>query len=303
MPGLVVTTHHRRAQFLAALAIAVLVAGCVVSSREMVRSGAVEPADFDLVVPFMQVMDTVVVEAELDGEEGRFLLDTGSNITVVDRLPISGNVIDVGGAARAEESMATTRLSSFGIGTLRFTDTYAASGNLQQLGRAIPGFRGLIGQPILSKANWFLDYRLGEARISSEVHATPGMTEVPVHYRLGLPHLVVDIDGTTVEVLLDSGATTYLVLPASSAFAQSLAERYAFTESQRKLFRIGGSDTVMQLVGVVPRVVVGDRVLHDVTVEIRDTSRPRLGARFLADQEQVLLVGGGNLWLAQGGSP
>ncbi len=304
MPGLGFTAPNCRSPLPGLLAISLLVTGCVMSSREMVRSGAVHPVDFDLVLPFLQVMDTVVLEAELDGEAGRYLLDTGANITVVDRLPISGAVIDVAGASKTgEESMATTRISAFNIGSLRFEDTFAASGDLRELGRSIPGFRGLIGQPILSKANWLLDYRRGEVRISSVATPPPGMIEIPVHYRLGLPHLVLDIDGTTVEVLLDSGATTYLALPAASAVAQVLSERYAFTENERQLFRIGGSETVSQRVGRVPRIVIGDRVLRNVAVEIRETSRPRLGARFLADQSQVLLIGGGNLWLPPGDSP
>ncbi|CAN0606717.1 unnamed protein product, partial [Ectocarpus sp. 12 AP-2014] len=107
------------------------------------------------------------------------------------------------------------------------------------------------------------------------------MYEVPVHYRLGLPHVVLEIDGVTVEVVIDSGAASYLALPDDSPTDARLQKTYEFSAAERQIFTIAGTRRVSELKAVLPAIKVGDVMLSDVPVEIRDTDRARLGAGFL----------------------
>lgn len=263
----------------------------------MVDSGVVSPVDFDTVVPFAQIRDAVVVEASVNGEPGRYLLDTGANITVVDRLPLEGQVISVGGAGSAEESMVTSPLAMLALGDVVFEGTYVASGNLQDLTRSIDGLRGLIGQPVLSKADWLIDYEAASLRLSASLEPEAGMVELPVRYRRGLPYVTLSIDGQRVDALVDTGASSHLVIPEDSDLAEALRSRYAFAPNERQIFAIGGTRTVSQSVAMIPELTVGGQRFTKVIVELRETRRPRLGARFFSEREQVLLQRRGSLWV------
>ncbi len=290
----------RRGHYLFGLGLLLLLGACVPTTRDMVAAGAVSPQEFDVRLPMQTYRGTVLVTASAQGIGGRFVLDTGAAFTVLDRMPLPGKRLEVRSASGADVTMTAAPLATLRLGAVEFRDTYAASGDLAMLAGLIPDFLGLLGQAALEKASWLIDYGRGEVFLRSDPAPPPGFEEVSVHYRGGLPYVVLDIDGTTVEALLDSGASTYLALPRQSPVAQRLQQAYPFREQAKTLLSIDGVRSDMQSVATLPRLGIGSSVRHDVPVELREIERPRLGARFLAAQGRVFLQGGANLWLAPG---
>ena len=288
----------RYARFLFGLGVLLLLGACVPTTRDMVAAGTVTPQDFEVRLPIQTYRGTVLVTAAAQGIGGRFVLDTGAAFTVLDRMPLPGKRLEVRSASGAEVTMTAAPVATLRLGAVEFRDTYAASGDLATLAELIPDFLGLLGQAVLHKASWLIDYGRGEMLLRSDPSPPPGFEEVSIHYRGGLPYVVLDIDGTTVEALLDSGASTYLALPRQSPMAQRLREVYPFREQAKTLLSIDGVRSDTQSVATLPRLGIGASVRHDVPVELRDIERPRLGARFLAAQGRVFLQGGGSLWLA-----
>ena len=54
------------------------------------------------------------------------------------------------------------------IGNVDFKNTYAVNGNLIGLKEQITNFGGILGQPIISKANWLIDYPNKKIRVSNQ---------------------------------------------------------------------------------------------------------------------------------------
>lgn len=282
------------------LGLLFFLSACVPTTRDMVAAGTITPQAFDVRLPMQTYRGAVLVTAAAQGIGGRFVLDTGAAFTVLDRMPLPGKRLEVRSASGAGVTMTAAPLATLRLGSVELHNTYAASGDLTTLAELIPDFLGLLGQAALEKASWLIDYHRGEVYLRSDPSPPAGFEEVSIHYRGGLPYVVLDIDGTTVEALLDSGASTYLALPRQSPVAQRLRQAYPFKEQAKTLLSIDGVRSDTQSVATLPRLGIGASVRHDVPVELRDIERPRLGARFLAAQGRVFLQGGANLWLAPG---
>lgn len=280
------------------LALVMLIAGCVPTAPDMVATGHVEPTEFEVRLPMQTHHSTVLVTASAQGIAGRFVLDTGAALTVLDRMPLLGERLAVQSATGDEVAMVAATVDTVQVGPVAFRQSHAASGDLSMLAEQIPDFLGLLGQAVLAKANWLVDYERGEVTLRSDARPPEDMEVVSIHYRGGLPYVVLDIDGTTVEALLDSGASTYLTLPRQSPVALRLQQKYDFAEQVKTRLTIDGAIEQHLSVATLPVLGIGAVQRRDVPVELRDTERPRLGARFLAAQGRVFLQGGADLWLA-----
>lgn len=280
------------------LALVMLIAGCVPTAPDMVATGHVEPTEYEARLPMQTHHGTALITASAQGIAGRFVLDTGAALTVLDRMPLLGERLAVQSATGDEVAMVAATVETVRVGPVAFRHSYAASGDLSMLAEQIPDFLGLLGQAVLAKANWLIDYERGEVTLRSDSRPPEGMEAVSVHYRGGLPYVVLDIDGITVEALLDSGASTYLTLPRQSSVAQRLQQKYDFVEQVKTRLTIDGAIEQRVSAGTLPVLGVGVVQRRDVPVELRDTERPRLGARFLAAQSRIFLQGGADIWLA-----
>ena len=64
--------------------------------------------------------------------------------------------------------LGTEYVKSMKIGDVEFENTFAGNGNLKGLKEQISNFGGIIGQPIIRKANWLIDYPNKILRVSNE---------------------------------------------------------------------------------------------------------------------------------------
>ncbi len=172
---------------------------------------------------------------------------------------------------------------SIKIGEVDFQNTYGVNGNLTGLKEQIPNFGGLIGQPIISKANWLIDYPNKSLKISNKHLADSSFTTVEIKREDGAPYAFITINEKRYKVIIDTGSTSDLNLPKESELAQELLTMYNFQDNIRERYTLGGLQKIAEKVGIVPEIKLGNLNFRDVNININVSSQPRIGMGFFKD--------------------
>jgi hypothetical protein len=70
--------------------------------------------------------------------------------------------------------------------------------------------------------------------------------------------------------------------------AKYLLEKHSFKENEREIYTIGGLQIVKERIGIIPEVKIGDIAFDTVHIDIRNSSRLRLGIRFF--EKSILYI-------------
>lgn len=179
-------------------------------------------------IPIQTVNGMILVRAEMDGEEGLFILDTGAPRMVVNSQELTGNALS------ASSYSTTFDIQSIIIEQFKWADVdvrhmEALVLDISHLERSTNRkILGMIGYNALTDREVMVDYDRGELLIyparKNSVHrmAEPRMT-IPFTLQGHLPVINVEICGRVLHFGLDTGAGTNLIdrkyfdqLPAES---------------------------------------------------------------------------------------
>ena len=69
-----------------------------------------------------------------------------------------GKTQSISGASKRKIKFGEEYVRLLKIGTVDFKNTFALNGDLDGLKQQIPNFGGIIGQTIINKANWQIDF-------------------------------------------------------------------------------------------------------------------------------------------------
>ena len=156
------------------------------------------------------------------------------------------------------------------------------------LKQQIPAFGGLIGTPIINKANWLFNYPKKKLTVSNAHLADETFKSIKISRQSGVPYADINIGGTTYKAMIDMGSSSALSVPEGSPLAQILLNKYKFQDNERPVYTIGGMQKVKERIGMIPNLKIGDIDFSGVPVDIRKTSALRIGARFF--MEYVLYI-------------
>ncbi len=169
------------------------------------------------------------------------------------------------------------------IGHIEFLNTFAGNGNFEGLKEQIPNFGGIIGQPIINKANWLIDYPNKTVHISSENLVDNTFQTIQIKREHGAPYTVISINGFEQKVIIDFGSSSEFNLPEESKLAQQLLEQYNFDDNERDRYTLGGLQTIKEKVGIVPLIKLGNMEFKNVNTTVNISSQPRIGIGFFKD--------------------
>ena len=112
----------------------------------------------------------MILPFELDRVTKSFLFDTVADVSLIQREYPIGKTQNISGASYRKIKLGKEYVKSLKIGTVEFKNTFALNGDFDGLKQQILDFSGIIGQTIINKANWQIDYPNKKLKISNKDH-------------------------------------------------------------------------------------------------------------------------------------
>ncbi|WKN45022.1 hypothetical protein [Tunicatimonas pelagia] len=257
--------------------------GCF-NLTKLQRAGYIQPEDFYYEFPFTTYKSLIIVPVTLSSDTTRnFLFDTGADLVVIQRDTTTGKSMKITGASNRTVKFGREVVPSFQIGDVDFRSLQAINSNLEGLNDKVPNFGGFIGQNVISKANWRIDYPNQTLTLSSRNLVDSTFQKIEIDRKDGSPFVTVTIDGEQYQAMVDLGSSSALGVPNESKLAKQLLSKYDLREEEREVYTVGGVRTVKQQVGTIPLVKIDDYEIANVEVKISSTNRIRIGNRFFKD--------------------
>lgn len=261
--------------------ILLLSLGCSVTKNQ--KTGDVEVNEFSYTFQFDTIKSIIIVPVEINGVTKNFVFDTGAGYSLIQRDTIKGNTLTVTGASNRKTKLGNENIESFKIGTINFRNTYAVNGDMVGLKEQIPNFGGIIGVPIINKANWLIDYPNKRMTISSKDISDSTFQIINIKNEMGLSYTIITINGKKYKAIIDLGSANFFSIPKESKLAKEILKTYDFKENKREIFTLGGLQAVTEKKGIIPIIELGNIKFANVPSNIRNTVKINIGNKFLHD--------------------
>ena len=263
--------------------IILLCVGCGIMKKQ--KMGSVAPTDFEYKTEFKTLKTIIILPMKIDGIEKNFLIDTGAEITVIQRDSVIGKDSSINNPSGLTTNSGSEIVKSLKIGNIEFLNTFALNTNMSGVSELLPNFGGLIGQPIISKANWLIDYPKKTIEISSNDLSDSKFLTLRLEKKNNIPYTFVSVEGKEVKAIIDLGSSTEFTLTKESELAKYLLNKYNFEDIERKRSSIGASEKVFEKVANIPLVKLGEIEFKNVKVTIGDSKKIRIGISFFEDYQ------------------
>ncbi len=276
------TKKHLR--YLVASFILMSSISCSVTQKQ--KKGNVSPEKFHHKTTFTTTKSIITLPVLINGESKNFLFDTGAQLNLIQREQLLGNSSKYIGASKRKVALGNEIVSSLKIGAVDFKNTYSLNGDLIGLKEQIENFGGIIGQSIIRKANWLIDYPKKQIEFSNETLITDNdnYKRIKIIRDGGSPYTYITINEKQYKVVIDLGSSSPgLNIPKDMPLAKEILSKYEFKNNERNIYTLGGTQTVKEKVGTIPKIMLGTIEFKNVETDIRNSSQLRLGIQFFKD--------------------
>jgi len=254
---------------------------CSVTKNQ--NKGNVLPVSFNYETEFETIKSVIVLPFEINGVLKNFLFDTGADYSIIQRELKLGKTSHYDGASKRKMKLGNEIIPSLKIGSIDFINTFALNGDMKGLKEQIPNFGGLIGQPIIKKANWLIDYPNKSIHVSDKNLVGTNFETIRIIREGGAPYTYISINDIKYKLLIDFGSSTEFNLPKDSKLAKQLLKKYSFSDNERDRYTLGGLQKIREKLGVVPLIKLGNMDFKNVNTTINISSQPRIGIGFFKD--------------------
>ncbi|TYB72488.1 pepsin/retropepsin-like aspartic protease family protein [Bizionia myxarmorum] len=251
---------------------------CSVTKHQ--KKGTVLPEKFNYETEFTTIQTVMIIPSKINGISKNFIFDTGAQFSAIHRDSTIGSLINVGGVSERSIKAGSEIVESFKIGSVEFLGTIAVNFDMTGLKEQIPNFGGIIGQPIIEKANWLIDYPNKKLCITNKKLTDNTFKKIKLKSKDGTPYTNISISGTEYNVVIDFGSGFELTIPSGSKLAEKLLNEYDFEDDEQEIYSIGGLQMITQKVGVVPLVKLGDMEFENVSTKISVQDELSIGIGF-----------------------
>ena len=255
--------------------------GCSVAKLQ--EKGKVKPKYFYSKFAFETYQSAVVFDAIVDGQTKKFLFNNTSDFSFVQREILQRKKSKPPKASTGKIKSGRVVVPSIQIGNTQFLKTHALKGDSAEYKAQVPDFGGIIGKPIISKANWLINCSEKRMEISNANLVGESFKEIETVWKNGVPYTSIDINGKQYQVLLDLGSPSALSLPKGSEFAEDVARAIGLSESTLNSHTQRGLQKPKEKVLVIPKVRLGEFEFKQVDVNISTSGEPGIGLNFFRD--------------------
>ena len=266
------------------------------------NKGRVTPRTYTVTFPYEPYRGLITFPVQLDGVTKKVIFDTGNHLSGFNHKPNSSRIATISNENSQGNSID---LEMFGLKLLEveevtfkntvyfyhdFSSTFAT---VEELGGE--DFGGLLGQSVIKKANWIIDFGKQQITMTSEA-VGPYQHMVSDQWEDNMFYASVLIEGQLYRALIDLGYNGGLNVPITSALADTLRTRYPIREENSKKMVLSETIESTQYKGTLPLVSIDDHPYRAVPFTIDSTANFKIGTRFFKDQ--VLYIDNDNKIIA-----
>ena len=168
------------------------------------------------------------------------------------------------------------------VGDVEFRDLIALTQDFSNFPVEQSDFGGIVGQNVLTKAYWTVDFPKNKIYINSALPpSTANMLSLPLRAGdNGLPYVALRIGNETVEALLDLGAGADIMLPTDHPVSKALLRDYPYKTFKIDRYTLHGQREMLRYEILLPSVVLGDQLtLRNVYIAIEEGVDIAIGTR------------------------
>lgn len=249
----------------------------------MSKKGVLVETTRQSTIVFDTVKSLIVVPVVHNGKSQNFIFDTGAMVSMVRKDFKEGETLKVGGASKRKIDVGFENIASLKIGDADFKETFAATNPLKGLSDVVPDFGGFIGQPIISRANWLIDYPQKTLTISTSDLADDSYQSIKINRVEGAPYTTLTVKGVSYKCIIDLGSSSTISIPEGTPLAAYVLSTYTFKDSEREVWTIGGSKLDKEKIGILPQFDLGGVFFENVELNVKETSQLRVGMPFFKE--------------------
>ena len=264
------------------LGILILNASCNSISKKQ-NKGNVVPNNFEYKMEFTTYKSIMILPFEINGVSKNFIFDTGADYSIIQRDSIIGKTNNYGGASKRKMKLGSEIISSMKINTIDFINTFALNGDMKGLKEQIPNFGGIIGQTIIKKANWLIDYPNKSIKLSNKNIVDTNYETIKIEIENGSPYTYISINEIKYKVMVDFGSSSDFNVPKESKLAKQLLMQYNFSNNERDRYTLGGLQKLKEKVGILPLIKLGNIKFENVKTTINSAKEAKIGIGFFKD--------------------
>ncbi|MEQ8925157.1 MAG: hypothetical protein RLO81_05050 [Fulvivirga sp.] len=269
---------------LATISFGIFVSSCGLLKKQ--QQGFVSPTNFEEEFTFQTYKGVIGFDISIDGQMSQFLFDTGADLTLIQRDSILGKSTNYAGASKRKMELGEEIIPSLKIGDVNFQNTVALNGDMVGLKEQIPNFGGILGQSVISKVNWLIDYPNKAIIMSTNSLADNTFKSIKIIRQNGNnPYTFLTFRGKEYKVVIDLGSSSVINLPTDSKFAKDVSATVSLKENVRERYTLGGLQKITEQIGVIPELSIGDFKFENVEFNINTSSQPRIGINFFKDYQ------------------
>ncbi|WP_158850613.1 hypothetical protein [Algibacter sp. L1A34] len=247
------------------------------------NKGNVVPENFEYETKFTTFKSVMIIPFEINGVTKNFIFDTGADYSIIQRDSMIGKTNNYGGASKRKMRLGSEIVLSIKINNIDFTNTFALNGDMKGLKEQIPNFGGIIGQSIIKKANWLIDYPNRTIKLSNKNIVDKNYETIKRKIEKGSPYTYITINKTEYKVMVDFGSSQDFNIPKESKLAKKLLIQHNFSDNERERYTLGGLQKLKEKVGILPIIKLGNIKFENVKTTINSAKEAKIGIGFFKD--------------------
>lgn len=244
--------------------------------KQLSKKGYVKQKEYFVEIPFNYVNKHIYIEVIISGKKYNFVFDTGYEVTTIDSniaKEIQYKIIkevSLSGSSFADQKVTLVELPNIAIASLDFEETY---GLLQDLSftkkPATQKIDGIIGNNVMRKSKWQIDYVQKVIRISNKIENfknLPTAKKIELNNKdWGLGYVAIELNNQKHQFLFDLGSNGEFT--ANHSFVKFLKEKDTLLQQEKQTFPVG-------------KIKIGEIELNDKSITLEKRAGSLLGNAF-----------------------
>ena len=254
-----------------------LINGFAQNGKQISKNGFVKQKDYFVEIPFNYLNKHIYIEVIISDKKYNFLFDTGCEITTID--PKIANEINyklvkeisVSGSSIPNQKSSLIKLPNISISNLNYEDIYGMILHLPFMKETAGNKKidGIIGNNLMRKSKWQIDYAKKVIRISSQIDRFENIQtakKIELNKKdWGLGYVNIELNDQTHKFIFDLGSSGEFT--ANLSFVKFLKEKDTLIQQDKQTFFVG-------------KIKIGEIILNNKSITLEKYVSSLLGNVF-----------------------